>query len=106
MRAAGSTSIAQDDSTCVIFRMAKEAIAGGAVDSVLPLPHVAPALLNFGRLRSSSDPQHAPTRPIPDERRPRVTFAFEHLRDVAFLECGADFGRLPLPREVGFAAIG
>jgi two-component system chemotaxis response regulator CheB len=45
MKRAGAATIAQDERTCVVFGMPKEAIAVGAVDEVLPLPHIASALL-------------------------------------------------------------
>jgi two-component system chemotaxis response regulator CheB len=48
MRAAGAATIAQDEATSVIFGMPKEAIARGAVDSVLGLHQIAPAILRMG----------------------------------------------------------
>jgi len=44
MRAAGALTIAQDEATCVIFGMPKEAIARGAAGSVLPLQQIAAAI--------------------------------------------------------------
>jgi two-component system chemotaxis response regulator CheB len=41
MRRAGSFTIAQDEATCVIFGMPKEAIAAGGVCEVLPLQDIA-----------------------------------------------------------------
>ena len=41
MREAGAYNVAQDESTCVVFGMPKEAIAAGAVHQVLPLPAIA-----------------------------------------------------------------
>lgn len=41
MRRAGSFTIAQDEATCVIFGMPKEAIAAGGVCEVLPLQNIA-----------------------------------------------------------------
>ena len=41
MREAGSFTVAQDESTCVVFGMPKEAIACGAAQEVLPLPKIA-----------------------------------------------------------------
>jgi two-component system chemotaxis response regulator CheB len=41
MKQAGSHTIAQDEETCVIFGMPKEAIAAGAVCEVLPLQNIA-----------------------------------------------------------------
>jgi two-component system chemotaxis response regulator CheB len=37
MRRAGATTIAEDESTCVVFGMPKEAIARGAAERVVPL---------------------------------------------------------------------
>lgn len=37
MHEAGARAVAQDEATCVVFGMPKEAIKLGAVDSVLPL---------------------------------------------------------------------
>jgi two-component system chemotaxis response regulator CheB len=45
MKHAGSFNIAQDEASCVVFGMPKEAIACGAVDEVLPLPKIAPRVL-------------------------------------------------------------
>ena len=50
LRDAGSFNLAQDESTCVVFGMPREAIAAGAVHDVLPLPAIAPRLIE--RLRS------------------------------------------------------
>ena len=43
----GARTIAQNEETCVVFGMPKEAIAMGGVDDVLPLPRVADAILAF-----------------------------------------------------------
>lgn len=43
----GARTIAQDEATCVVFGMPKEAIALGAVDEVMPIGHVARAILAF-----------------------------------------------------------
>jgi len=42
---AGGSTIAQDEQSCVVFGMPKEAIALGAAQNVLPLMDIAPALL-------------------------------------------------------------
>lgn len=44
MRQMGAMTIAQDEGTCVVFGMPKEAIARGGVDLVLPLDRIAGAL--------------------------------------------------------------
>ncbi len=41
MKKAGSFNIAQDESSCVVFGMPKEAIAKGGIDVVLPLDKIA-----------------------------------------------------------------
>jgi chemotaxis response regulator CheB len=45
MRQAGATTLAQDEDSCVVFGMPKEAIQRGAVDEVVGLEQMAPALL-------------------------------------------------------------
>jgi len=45
MKNAGSFNIAQDEATCIVFGMPKEAIACGAVDAILPLQKIAGRLL-------------------------------------------------------------
>jgi two-component system chemotaxis response regulator CheB len=51
MHAAGAHTIAQDEATCIVFGMPKEAIERGGVDHILPLPRIAAALA----LRSAED---------------------------------------------------
>jgi two-component system chemotaxis response regulator CheB len=53
MRDAGSYNFVQDEASCIVFGMPREAILHGAADEVLPLIEIAPALLN--RLASSQD---------------------------------------------------
>lgn len=45
MKRAGAATIAQDESTSVVFGMPKEAIDRGAADVVLPLPRIAAGIL-------------------------------------------------------------
>jgi two-component system chemotaxis response regulator CheB len=49
MKQAGATTIAQDETSCVVFGMPKEAIKLGAADKVLPLESMAEAILNCAR---------------------------------------------------------
>jgi two-component system chemotaxis response regulator CheB len=49
MKQAGAVNIAQDEATCVVFGMPKEAIKFGGVDKVLPLQSVAGAILTCAR---------------------------------------------------------
>jgi two-component system chemotaxis response regulator CheB len=53
MKDSGSYNYCQDEASCIVFGMPREAIAAGAADEVLPLDAIAQALLN--RLGSSSD---------------------------------------------------
>jgi two-component system chemotaxis response regulator CheB len=53
MKDAGSYNLVQDEASCVVFGMPKEAIAHGAADEVLPLRDIAGALIT--RLNSSGD---------------------------------------------------
>jgi two-component system chemotaxis response regulator CheB len=46
MKEAGAKNIAQDEKSCVVFGMPKEAIASGGVDQIEPLPHIAQAILD------------------------------------------------------------
>jgi two-component system chemotaxis response regulator CheB len=52
LKRAGATTIAQDESTCVVFGMPREAIRLGAVDHVLPISRVAGALLDHVAIRT------------------------------------------------------
>ena len=52
MRRCGAATLAQDEATCVVFGMPKEAIAAGAADEVLPLPRIATAMLERAARKS------------------------------------------------------
>jgi len=45
MKDAGAYNVAQDEATCVVFGMPREAIAAGAVDAVLPIDGIAADVL-------------------------------------------------------------
>jgi two-component system chemotaxis response regulator CheB len=45
MKLAGAYNVAQDEASCVVFGMPREAIAAGAVDQVLPLAEISSHLL-------------------------------------------------------------
>lgn len=53
MKDAGCYNFVQDEASCIVFGMPREAIAHGAADEVLPLTDIATALLS--RLRGSAD---------------------------------------------------
>jgi two-component system chemotaxis response regulator CheB len=46
MKEAGAYTVAQDEKTCVVFGMPKEAIKRGGVEKVVPLSEVAKTLLS------------------------------------------------------------
>jgi two-component system chemotaxis response regulator CheB len=52
MRDAGAWNVCQDEASCVVFGMPREAIAAGAANEVLPLARIAPALVE--RLRRTA----------------------------------------------------
>lgn len=56
MKDAGSYNYVQDEASCIVFGMPREAIAHGAADEVLPLAQIAPALIT--RLRGTTDRLH------------------------------------------------
>jgi two-component system chemotaxis response regulator CheB len=47
MHQAGARTLAQDEASCVVFGMPKEAIKLGAADAVVPLDRVASEILRF-----------------------------------------------------------
>lgn len=53
MKDAGSYNFVQDEASCIVFGMPREAILHGAADEVLPLNAIAPALI--AKLSSSTD---------------------------------------------------
>jgi two-component system chemotaxis response regulator CheB len=61
MKRAGSNTIAQDEKSCVVFGMPKEAIAAGAVDTVAPLtciPNLIMDWTNSGCLTTINGKSH------------------------------------------------
>jgi two-component system chemotaxis response regulator CheB len=53
MKDAGSYNFVQDEASCIVFGMPREAILHGAADEILPLTEIAGALLR--KLGSSTD---------------------------------------------------
>ena len=49
LKQSGAHTIAQDEATCVVFGMPKEAIAKGGVDEVLPLQNIVDHMLRACR---------------------------------------------------------
>ncbi len=65
MKKAGAYTVAQDEASCVVFGMPKEAIRLGGVDKVVSLPDIPRTLMNFlnsekgSILTDSTDPGKA-----------------------------------------------
>lgn len=55
MKRAGARTIAQDEATCVVFGMPREAIRVGAADKVAPLPRIASLILSALRPFAGAD---------------------------------------------------
>ena len=53
MKQAGAYNIAQDEASCVVYGMPKEAVAAGGVDEILPLREIAKRVIAVvGKSRS------------------------------------------------------
>jgi two-component system chemotaxis response regulator CheB len=53
MRETGAATIAQDEASCTVYGMPKEAIARGAVDIVVPLEQIAYTVVNYARVKQT-----------------------------------------------------
>jgi len=53
MRQCGAQTIAQDESSCVVFGMPKEAIARGAAVTIVPLNRIAEVALKMATVQST-----------------------------------------------------
>ncbi len=53
MHESGAKTIAQDEASCVVFGMPKEAIKLGAIDLTLPLSDIHAAIINFSNSHSA-----------------------------------------------------
>ncbi len=64
MKAAGAYNFAQDEASCVVFGMPREAIACGAVDEIVPLQAIASRVLTrLGAGRHGEPTKHETTVP-------------------------------------------
>jgi len=54
MKDAGARTIAQDEASCVVFGMPREAIAAGGVDHVLPLDRIPQKILDLAASREEA----------------------------------------------------
>ena len=90
MKAAGAHTIAQDEATCVVFGMPREAAAGARRDRVRPRPD-SRADLPRRRVRSRLTVSAFLIAAAPAPRRGRVVFP-ERLQPVGAARRGADDG--------------
>ena len=56
MRAAGARTLGQDEASCAIFGMPKQALLHGAVEELLPLTWIAPAILRLSGCHVGQSP--------------------------------------------------
>jgi two-component system chemotaxis response regulator CheB len=61
MNRAGSDTIAQDEKSCVVFGMPKEAISAGGVDTVAPLACIPNLIMDWASSRSMKQPMKSHT---------------------------------------------
>ncbi|MFO8047480.1 MAG: chemotaxis protein CheB, partial [Desulfosudaceae bacterium] len=54
MRQAGAYTIAQDEASCIVYGMPKEALKHGGVDKVLPLRGIANEVIRYYRKYQSN----------------------------------------------------
>ena len=60
MKEAGAFTIAQDEKSCVVFGMPKEAIKLNAVDKILPLDQIAPFVQKYDSTKDTDMPKGNP----------------------------------------------
>ncbi len=58
LKAIGARTIAQDEKTCVVYGMPRAAVELGIVDQVLPLSHIAPAIVEAANSMSAASNTH------------------------------------------------
>jgi two-component system chemotaxis response regulator CheB len=63
MHQAGAATLAQDEDSCVVFGMPKEAIKLGAAQRVLPLGLIAQALIAWGTSLGARNPNDTTRHP-------------------------------------------
>jgi two-component system chemotaxis response regulator CheB len=61
MKRAGSDTVAQDENSCVVFGMPKEAIAAGGVDSIASLDSISEIIMDWARRGRSALSHHRKT---------------------------------------------
>ncbi len=47
MKEAGAKTVAQDEKSCIVFAMPKEALKLNAAEKILPLDGIAPYIMKF-----------------------------------------------------------
>jgi chemotaxis response regulator CheB len=90
VRKAGGTTIAEHESTCVVYGMPRAAIELGVVDQVVPLPRIAAAIVAAASAKPSAQPRSGRR---PDSRQ-------KSLDDAAFLAEDSGHDRPPPHRRL------
>jgi two-component system chemotaxis response regulator CheB len=62
MRESGAVTLAQDEGTCVVYGMPREAVKLGAAEKILPLPEIGPAIIRILR-EEGTDPTEGAAGP-------------------------------------------
>lgn len=60
MHEKGAYTLAQDEQTCVVFGMPREAVKLGAVDNVVPIQHIPEAIVSFLHTQENGTQKPAP----------------------------------------------
>jgi two-component system chemotaxis response regulator CheB len=60
MHEKGAYTLAQDEETCVVFGMPREAVKLGAVDDVIPIQHIPRAIVSFLHTQEKGTQKPAP----------------------------------------------
>lgn len=71
LKAAGASTLVQDEQTCVVFGMPRAAIELGAADHVVPLERVPQAILQALQVRASQGPGRTPASSLAGKTGPQ-----------------------------------
>ena len=65
MKEAGALTIAQDEKSCVVFGMPKEAIKRNAVDKILPLDQISDFVQKYDKNKDPDSARPSANTPLP-----------------------------------------
>ena len=72
MKQADALTIAQDEASCVVFGMPREAILRGATEEILPLAKIAGAILKTSSTRKSKLRENSLSLSLPKQLQPKL----------------------------------